>query len=196
MKNEPRTRAPLRRAGGALTVELALCMFIFLAMMLGTMEVARALFVVNTVQEVTRQAARAAAVTDFSLAENIAALKRRALFRDNDGPLVLMPNLGPAQLRIEYLRANGDVIPVASMPSCPLVNLRNCTQDPSGQSCIRFVRARICAEADGACTRLPLQTMTKLMDDWAELSMTVPVAATLVKAESLGHRPGAKDNCF
>jgi hypothetical protein len=187
-------RHPLRRAGGALTVELAACMTIFLVMMFGTMEVARTLFVANTVQEVTRQAARAAAMTDFSVDGNLAALKRRALFRDagDDGPLVLAPNLGHAQLRIEYLNAGGAAIGAAAMPACPAANLRNCLRDPSGGSCIRFVRASICSTADGACTPLVNQALTGLIPG---LAGSMPVAATVVKAETLGYRPGV-NNCL
>jgi hypothetical protein len=194
MRSEPIKRHPLRRAGGALTVELAACMTIFLVMMFGTMEVARALFLANTVQEVTRQAARAAAMTDFSVAANVTALKRHALFRDpgDDGPLVLAPNLGAAQLRIEYLSASGAAIGAGSMPACPAANLRNCLQDPSGASCIRFVRASICSTADGACVPLPYQPMTGLVPG---MTGSVPAAATVVKAETLGFRPGA-NNCL
>ena len=194
MRSETFIRHPLRRTGGAVTVELALCMTVFLVLMFGTMEVARALFLDNTVQEVTRQAARAAAMTDFSVAGNLAALKRRALFRDagDDGPLILAPNLGPEQLRIEYLGASGAAIAAGSMPACPAANLRNCLQDPSGGSCIRFVRASICSTADGACTPLAYQAMTGLVPGMAG---SVPVAATVVKAETLGYRPGM-NNCL
>lgn len=188
------SRHPPRRAGGALTVELAACMVIFLVLMFGTMEVARALFLANTVQEVTRQAARAAAITDFSVAANLAAIRRRALFRDagDDSPLVLAPNLGHAQLRIEYLDAGGAAIAAGSMPACPAANLRNCLQNPSGASCIRFVKASICSSADGACTPLPYQAMTGLVPG---MTGSVPVAATVVKAETLGYRPG-ENNCL
>jgi hypothetical protein len=194
MRSKTFTCPPLRRAGGALTIELALCMTVFLVLMFGTMEVARALFLANTVQEVTRQAARAAAMTDFSVEGNLAAIRRRALFRDagDDGPLVLAPNLGPAQLRIEYLAASGAAIAAGAMPACPAANLRNCLQDPSGGSCIRFVRASICSTADGACTPLAYQTMTGLVPGMAG---SVPVAATVVKAETLGYRPGV-NNCL
>ncbi|GGX90644.1 TadE/TadG family type IV pilus assembly protein [Pseudoduganella dura] len=186
--------APLRREGGALMVELALCMTMFLVMMFGTMEVARMLFVSNTVQEVTRQAARAAAMTDFSVAADLAVVRRHALFRNagDDGPLVLAPNLGPAQVRIEYLRADGTAIGAGSMPACPVENIRNCMQDPSGASCIRFVRASICSDASGACTPLAHQPMTGLLPGMAG---PVPMAATVVKAETLGYRPGV-NNCL
>ena len=184
-------------ARGAVTIELALCLTVFFMLVFGTMEVCRALYLFNTVQDVTREAARAASMTDFSNAEAMAQLRRRALFHDvgSDGALPLVPNLTTAQLRIEYLSmtADGTVATVNPMPACPQANVRNCTANPFGPSCIRAVRASICRDAAGACDVLPYQPMTGLVPGLA--GMVVPVSATVVKAETLGYRPGA-NNCL
>lgn len=187
----PHGRVP--RTRGAVTVELALCLTVFFMLVLGTMEVCRALYVVNTVQDVTREAARAASMTDFSSAEAMAKLRRRALFHDidSDGALPLVPNLTTAQLRIEYLSmtANGTLATVNPMPACPQANVSNCTANPFGPSCIRAVRASICRDAAGACAALPYQPMTGLVPGLTGL--IVPVSATVVKAETLGYQAGA-----
>ncbi len=177
-----------RRARGSVTVELALLLGIFLLFMLGTVEVARALYLLNTMQEVTRHVARGAAVTDFSRPEALAALRRTALFRDGfgDGPLPLVPNLGPDQVRIEYLTSA--MVPVSPVPGCPQQNVRNCTLDPEGAGCIRFVRASICAGPAGGCDALPYQPLTGIVPGLAGFAL--PLSSTVQKAESLGYRPG------
>lgn len=185
------------RTRGAVTIELALCLTVFFMLVFGTMEVCRALYVFNTVQDVTREAARAASMTDFSDGDAMARLRRRALFHDagSDGALPLVPNLTTARLRIEYLSmtADGTVATVNPMPACPQANVRNCTADPFGPSCIRAVRASICRDAAGACVALPYEPMTGMVPGLD--GIVIPVSATVVKAETLGYRPGA-NNCL
>jgi hypothetical protein len=179
------------RVRGLVTVELALTLLVFLMLVLGTLEVARALFLFNTVQEVTRSAARAAALTDFSNGGLLTSLRAQALFGDDAlATQPLAPYIGIANVRIEYLSqdAGGAYLPVTAMPPCPEANLANCAQDPNGASCIRFIRASLCANATGDCTALPYRPMTGLVPGFA--AMSIPTAATLVKAEMLGFRPG------
>jgi hypothetical protein len=175
---------------GAVVIELALVLGMFLLLTMSTIEIARLMYVFNTAQEITRRAARAAALTDFSDASAMAALRNRALFRTDAGALPLVSNLTTDNLRIEYLSmdAGGVLVPVTARPACPLQNLVNCTDNLNGAACIRFVRASICASADGACTPLPYRTLTGFGPGMARL--TVPTAVTVVKAETLGYRPG------
>ncbi|GGY93189.1 hypothetical protein GCM10007388_28350 [Pseudoduganella plicata] len=164
---------------------------VFLLFVVGTVEVARMAFVRNTAQDVTRRAARAAAMTDYSDGAAMAALRYQALFRDKDAALPLLPELTADRLRIDYLSlsADGALAPVTAGPACPARNVVNCTTDPNGTSCIRFVRVRICATANGACTPLPYTTLTRILPDVVPL--TVPVSTSIAKAETLGFRPGA-----
>jgi Flp pilus assembly protein TadG len=191
MRPEHRSSCPGRAAHGVITVELALVMGIFLMFVVGTMEVARLVYVVNTAQDVTRRAARAAALTDFTDADAIAAVRYRALFRESDGALPFVPELTPEHLRIEYLSlsASGVLAPVTALPACPAQNIVNCTADPNGSSCVRFVRVRICAAASGACTALPYASLTGIVPGMSALA--VPVAGTVAKAETLGYQPGS-----
>lgn len=190
MRPEPRLSRPGRAALGVITVELALVMGIFLMFVVGTMETARLVFVLNTAQDVTRRAARAAALTDFSDPAAVTALRYRALFRESNDALPLVPELTPDHLRFEYLSlsASGVLAPVVAMPACPAQNVVNCTIDANGTSCIRFVRVRICAAASGACTPLPYASLTGLVPGMSALA--VPIASTVVKAETLGFQPG------
>ncbi|AVR98954.1 TadE/TadG family type IV pilus assembly protein [Pseudoduganella armeniaca] len=184
-----------RRQRGAVVIELALVLGVFLLLTMSTIEVARLMYVFNTAQEITRRAARAAALTDFSDGAAMAALRNRALFRTDAGALPLVSNLGTDNVRIEYLSmdASGALVPVTARPACPVQNIVNCTDNPNGASCIRFVRASICASGGDACAPLPYRTLTGFGPGMARL--VVPTAATVVKAESLGYRPGV-NNCL
>lgn len=180
-----------RRDAGVVIVELALVLFILLLLIVGTLQVAHALYVFNSVQEVTRRAARLASITDFNDPAAMDALRRAALF--DSATLPLASNIGTAQLRIEYLAqdASGAPVPLTEMPTCPQRNVLNCARDPMGGTCIAFVRASICTADD--CQRLPYQPLTSLAPGFAQLR--IPLATTLVKAERLGYQPGT-DNCL
>ena len=182
---------PAGAAAGVVTVELALVLGVFLLFVIGTIEVARMAFVLNTAQDVTRRAARAAAMTDFSDGEAMKALRYHALFRDKEAALPLLPELTPDRLRVEYLSlsAAGALAPVTALPACPAQNVVNCTTDPTGTSCIRFVRVRICAAASGPCTPLPYTTLTGFLPSLP--SLTLPISTAVAKAETLGFQPGS-----
>jgi hypothetical protein len=180
--------SPIQR--GVVSVEFALCMLIFFTVMLLTMEFARMLYVWTTVQEVTRRAARSAAISDFSDAAAVSQLRSDAVLGATHVPLA--PFLTTARLRIEYLSqsASGLLSPVSAMPSCPAANAVNCARDPHGGDCIRYVRASICTTSAGACDPVPYVPMTPLLP----IPANVPPSPSLVPAQSLGWRPGAT-NC-
>lgn len=192
MATLPPSPAPAPQRGIA-TVEVAFALLLMVPLIFGTIEVARALYVWNTVQEVTRSAAREAALTDFADAAAMDALRRRAIFRANAGALVLAPEIADTNVRIDYLSLAADgtlaAIPAATLPACPVQNRINCINDPNGAACIRFVRARVCGSG-GDCDPVAYQPMFDLPGS-ATFSMSIPAAATVVAAETLGHRPGA-----
>ena len=70
---------------GSNTVEFAVSAIVFFGMLLGAIEFARLIYVWNTVQEVSRNAARQLVVTDFNDAVAIARIKRTAMFLPPDG---------------------------------------------------------------------------------------------------------------
>lgn len=185
-----RPDAVSRSCRGVVSVEIALCIVIFVTLVAATMEFSRMMYVWNTAQEVTRRAARAAAVTDFSDAAAVAALRSSALFSAGSMPLASF--LGTAQLRIDYMSQAPGGAPAAltAMPACPVGNAVNCARDPTGGDCIRFVRASFCSNTTGACVPVPYEPMLPLLP----LNAVVPPSATVVRAESLGRRPGMA-NC-
>lgn len=177
-----------------MAVEFALVATLFLSVVFGMLELSRAMYLWNTLQEVTRRAARAAAVSDFSDAAAMDALRRRALFRSGAGELPLGAPVTDAHLRIDYLSlalsSDGSLTPTpiagAALPANPAANLRNCGIDPYGASCIRYVRVRLCAPGADACGAVPYQTLVSLI----HLPLSLPVSTTVTPAESLGFVPG------
>ncbi|MBB3117004.1 TadE/TadG family type IV pilus assembly protein [Pseudoduganella violacea] len=178
------TKPPaLRRQRGATTVEVALASLVFFLFLLGWMELARYMYLLNLSQEVARRAARAAAITDFSDSAAMAQLRQQAMF----GAATLDGTINGDNLAIDYLRldAAGALQPASPMPASPAGNAFNCLRDPQGASCIRFVRVRWCGNG-GACPSLPFISPAQL-----PLQLALPRSTVVVRAESLGFTPGA-----
>jgi hypothetical protein len=180
---------------GATVAEFALCVVIFFSTMFFVIEAARAIYLWNTLQEVTRRAAYAAAVSDFSNPAVMAGVRQRALLRDSAGTLLLGAPVSDAHLRIDYLslprNADNSLTPTpiaaADMPSCPARALINCAANPGGAGCIRLVRVRICAPGTGQCGTVPYQPLFPLTG----IRFALPSSTTMAKAESLGFQPGS-----
>ena len=196
MRQPPRRHAV--RQSGTTAIEFALLATVFFTFMFGLLEVARAVFLWGTLQEVTRHAARAAALTDFTDAAAVSALRRAAIFRDSAGPLLLADPVDDSYVRIDYLSqdAGGATALVDPGGSCPRQNLINCAADPHGAACIALVRARLClpTSAPGACDPVPYAPMVGLLTPWfasAGAPIHLPTAPTVAVAESFGYRPGA-----
>ena len=79
-------RAHARQQGVAVVEFAVVALMLFLAFF-GTIEVARALYMCNTLQEVTRRAATLAANTDFTSADAMQRVRERAVLRDSAGGL-------------------------------------------------------------------------------------------------------------
>lgn len=164
---------------------------LFLAMVFLVIEMARVMYVWNTAQDITRQAARAAAATDFSDAAQMALVQQQAL----PPGAAQLGGFSSGQVRVDYLSlsAAGVIAPVATLPACPTRNLINCTNAPHGGNCVRFVRARLCQnDGDAACTPLQYQPLLPLLLGFGSgaLSFSIPSSDTVVTAETLGYLPG------
>ncbi|KAB8040172.1 TadE family protein [Janthinobacterium aquaticum] len=185
------------RQHGVFLVEFAILALVFFLFVFALLELARALYLWNMVHEVTRRAARAAAVSDFSNAGLLQSVREQAVLRTGPGVLPLGGGISDAYVRIDYLSLSGGAggapaaVPVTAMPACPQRNRINCLQDPHGASCIRFVRARLCLPGDARnCDSVPYRPilpMLQMMFPAGEQAIRLPVAATMAVAESLGH---------
>lgn len=185
----PRVRAQR----GATAVEFGIGVMVFFTFVFGVIELARALYMWSTLVEVTRRASRGAAMADFSSAAAMNEVRHRAIFAHMPGGMPLRGKLTEDNLLIDYL--NGSMAKVDPMPACPPQNVVNCTLDPEGSSCIRFVRVRLCQESSGSsCSRV----------DYAPLiganffpggPLKIPTFATVTPVSALGHQPGAATTC-
>jgi hypothetical protein len=181
------------RQAGIAAVEFALIVMCFLVFVCATLELARVEYLLNTLMEVTRRAAAGAATVNFKDASQLKTVQAKAVFRDAAGELALGAPVTADNVVIDYLsvsKSTLDLKHVTTLPNCPARNRWNCIADPYGDSCIRFVRARICASIDSAgnCQPLSYQMVFPFLD----LSrMQMPTAETIVPAGSLGEVPGA-----
>lgn len=182
----------MKQAGSA-AVEFALVAMIFFTIVFATLELARVEFLLNTLEEVTRRAAAAAANVDYRDTAALRKVQTDAVFRNSSGPLALGAPVTSDNVKIDYLsisKATWNLNHMSSLPACPARNRSNCTTDPNADDCIRFVRARVCASVDssGNCNTLPYQMVFPLLD----LSgMKLPSAETIVPAGTLGATAGA-----
>ncbi|USX17253.1 pilus assembly protein [Oxalobacteraceae bacterium OTU3CAMAD1] len=182
-----------RAAAGTVTAEFALVITLFLAVVCGVVEIARLLYIFNTLQVVTHRAAAAAANADFSDGAAMSGVRQRAIFRASAGTLTLGAPVTDAHIRIDYLAlsdAGGGAmneIPTGSLPSCPANNRVTCMRNPYDSSCIKMVRARICDPADtGQCVRVAYQPMFSFI----AIPLSLPTAPAVMTAETLGAPPG------
>jgi hypothetical protein len=191
-----RTERPHRRQDGTMLVELALILPMFFLLVFAALELARALYMLNILQEVTRRAASSAAVADFSNTTTMDAIRRTAVLDDAAGQLPLGAPITDAHVRIDYLSitraANGKMtyqpMPAGSVPASPASNNVNCVQNPYGDNCIRLVRARICDPGNtAACDAVQYQPAFLVFN----FSFGLSRSTTIVPAESLGLVPGA-----
>lgn len=190
-----------RHQRGVFAVEFAMLALLFFFFLFSMVEVARAVYLWNVVHEVTRRAARAAAVTDFSSASALQAVREHAVLRAAPGGLALGGDISDAYVRIDYLSlADGTPVamPVSTLPGCPQRNRINCLDDPHGASCIRFVRARLCVPGDGGrCEQVPYRPILPLLGALfpaGAQAVRLPSGMTMAVAESLGY-PGNAAFC-
>ena len=181
------------RQAGSVAVEFALVAIIFFTVVFATLELARMEFLLNTLEEVTRRAAAAAANVDYRDTAALQKVQTDAVFRNSSGPLLLGTPVTSDNVKIDYLsvsKTTWSLNHMSTLPACPAGNRLNCTTDPNASNCIRFVRARVCDSIDsnGNCTNLTYQMVFPLFD----LSgMKLPSAETIVPVGTLGATAGA-----
>ncbi|WP_373896740.1 TadE/TadG family type IV pilus assembly protein [uncultured Massilia sp.] len=166
----------------------------FFALFFGIVEMARAMYIINTLQEVTRRAAAFATNADFSNAAIMQGVKEHAIFRNSPGFLVFAQPVADTHIVIDYLwiqRIGGTLtmlpIPANAMPANPAANFANCLANPYSESCIRLVRVRVCETADGdLCEPVGYQALVSLVP----FSFGLPPSVTIVTAETLGMPAG------
>lgn len=189
MKKRIGTHQIALRENGTTAVEFAIVAMVFFLIMFGIAEFGRLLYVWNTVQEVTRRAAREAVVRT---ADDKSMIARMAVFHDETGSgSVKLPaglEISNAEVRLNYLRV--DLTAPSPMPVDaagrfdPAKNLAACNSaDPVElQSCVRFVEA--CLATNDTCTGSV--RYAPMIGLFSFLAINIPVSRVLMPAESLG----------
>lgn len=178
---------------GAVVIEFAFVVILFFTLLLGIIEFGRFMYLWNTVQEVTRLAAREAAVNDFSAA-SIAAIQRTAVFNAGSSGAANLPAGGEVtfqRVNIQYLLSPDEDDVVEDMPASPADNIAACLDaDRSDDGCIRYVKASICQQSgqghNVTCNPVPYVPMIGL---FTFLSINIPMSTVVMPAESLGYVP-------
>lgn len=187
---------PRLRQRGAAALEFALLAIVFFTLVFGVIEVARVMFVYNTLQEVTRRAASAASNVYALDAAGLQKVREYAIFRDSPGTLMLASQVSDASIRIDYLALKRDPvsnelalarIDQGSLPSCSARNRQICMRDPNADNCIRFVQASVCAASN---TEQCVPVAWKMLIPMLDVRFDLHRATTITPAESLGYRVG------
>lgn len=180
------------RQQGATSVEVALLSIVFFTFVFGILEVSRLLYVENTLPEVTRRAASAAANIYPSDTAALDRVRQGAIFRTTPGGLLLAPPITDTYVRIDYLRYDLSMMPQSAWPADAVSNRLNCASNPQALDCIRFVQARICKPGGAdSCTAVTSKMMIPLLD-W---TVVLTKATTIVPAETLGYVQGTPPSC-
>lgn len=183
-----RKQRPSISQGGTAAVEFTLLALFFFTLVFGVLEVARLLYVYNTLQEVTRRAAAAAVHVYPTDTDGVASLKQHAIFRDSPGELVLAPPITDSYIRLSYLNYDLSTIPQSDWPASAAKNRSICMKNPNASNCIRFVQVQVCDPGTtDTCNAVKSQMLFPLID----LPVLLHKATTIATAESLGYTPGA-----
>lgn len=185
-------RTPRQKAQrGLAAVEFALGAAAFFIFVFGIIEMARAFYLVSTMVEVNRSAARTAAFADMGDAATRSAVLGSAMF-EGIGGLPLGGTLNMNNLAVDYL--NSALTPITVANNCPEQNIINCAANPDGANCIRFVRVRLCADPAAAnCARVPYVPLVGI--GFPPGTLDLPKFDTITPAGTLGYKPGVVGAC-
>jgi Flp pilus assembly protein TadG len=198
MKNQlPATprRPAICKQSGVVAVEFALSAALFFLLVFAIIELCRIMYMYNTLAEVTRNAASAAAKIDFHDTSALNVVRQHAVFRQSSGTLPFGDPITDQNISIDYLSLTkqGNTVtmtPLSSgaLPACPARNRQNCLANQYGPSCIRLVRVRVCASGTSGqtCQAVPYQMLFPI----TKLNVRLPTSTTIVQAESLGYKEG------
>lgn len=165
-------------------MEFALVAVMFFTLLFGIVEMGRFMYLFNTVQEVTRRAAREAVVNWVSQAS---AIQHDAIFRSGETGAATLPGgseISNAAVNISYLNQNLIEIPASSLPSSAQDNVEACLD--GDDNCIAYVQAELCSPNDNGCTPLSYLPMVGL---FSYFGVDIPVSRVIMPAESMGYAP-------
>lgn len=173
------------RQRGVVAVEAGILATVFFLLVFGIIEIARLMFLWNTLSAATRRAATAVAAAP--LAGDHSALLDAAAF---DGVPLTDPQIGGSHLRVAYLNTARE--PVTPPTSCAARNFVTCMQNPGDPACVRYVRVQLC-DPDGAadaCSPVEFKPLFGLPGLGDAGNLKYPTFQTDIPVGALGYRPG------
>lgn len=98
----------IKKQKGMTSVEFVIVALAALIVLFGSMEMSRAMFVLNTLEEATRRGARVATVCQV----NSPAIQRTTVFNSSGSGTSspVLPNLSTANVRLQYLNESGGIV--------------------------------------------------------------------------------------
>ncbi len=177
---------------GAAAIEFAFVAMLLFILLFGVIEFARMFYVLNTVQEVTRRAAREAVVNAW-FSPDQASVKSKALFGNVNLPAYT--DISDANIKIEYLTALGGAVGGGgqSFPGSPANNIQACLNPGGKVDCIAFVRVSITGAryvpmvglfSGIEFTAFPFSAANPFTID---LNIPIPASTVTMPAESMGY---------
>lgn len=168
---------------GVSAVEFGLVAAILFALLFGIIEFGRLFFTINSVQEITRRAAREQVVRWVTAASDIqchAVLQPSGCANDVNFPGAI--DIEKVHVRLSFYNTYDDAVgginPIIPSSSDPASNLSNCLD--GNESCIRFVRAML-SNTDG--TPLDFNVIAPYMPSGV---FPLPRSTVIMPAEALG----------
>lgn len=179
MRMHPAPANPTRQRG-TVAVEFALLsLFVFFPLIFALFEVGRYMHLYNTMQEVTRRAAREATVR---WTDGDTKARNLAMFSTEDvaGVVPGAPEIVSGKLTIEYLNKAGTAVDPANRPTDSGDNLSACNDALRTAVCIYSVRVEL-----SGVQYSPFIGQSGLLNTNA-LKITMPASTVIMYAESLG----------
>lgn len=177
MARQPSGRTPQM---GATAVEFAIVVMLFLVVLFGIIEFGRLFYVANTVQEVTRRAAREQVVKWI---DQVPTVQNGAVFRSGNAD-VSLPASGSVTSRRVSITFYGSLQdaweaedPIENAGLSAEDNIRNCMAN--NDKCIKFVRASLESDA-GAIDYDPLIPLFRFLE------IPLPQSTVVMPAEAMG----------
>jgi hypothetical protein len=160
---------------GVAAIEFAIVALILFVLLFAILEFGRLFYVFNTVQEVTRHAAREAVVSQVNNS-NTSPAKIKALFNSTVMPAGGEITVGNVDIR--YLRTTdiGSEISPSRLPPTGADNITACLDPTGAYDCIGFVHVSITN-----ATYVPMVSL------FPYLSVPIPASTVTMPAESMGY---------
>lgn len=176
---------------GATAVEFGIIAMVLFLLFFGIIEFGRFFYLYNTVQEVTRCAAREGAVYWKSVADKD-RIQRICIFQNEDSTgnveLIAGWEIQNIHVRLRYLNSPGATTgasPQPPLPDSPEGNLSEC--EANTINCIRFVEASLWCTSGQNCDTTTNRITYQPMFGLIPLRVNIPNSTVTMPAESLGY---------